>query len=177
MKTALIIVDFQNDFVCGSLGFPGAETLDGRLVQRIEQTLSAGGDLVFTYDTHGEDYLKTVEGQNLPIPHCIRGTEGWKLYGRTAAYLTDAKKVFEKQTFGCLELGEYLRQEGYDLVELAGLVSNICVLSNAIIAKAALPESEIRVDARLTASHDARLHTEALDLLENLHIMVSGREE
>ena len=140
-KKILVVVDYQKDFVDGSLGFDGAQQLDDLIVQRIEQTLLEGGELVFTFDTHGADYLQTSEGRALPVPHCLRGSEGWQLFGHTAGYLPRASRIFEKETFGSLELARYLADGGYDEVELCGLVSNICVVSNALLAKAALEEA------------------------------------
>lgn len=175
MKKALIVVDYQNDFVSGSLGFPEAVALEGRIERKIVDCLSAGDDLLFTFDTHASDYLATQEGRNLPVPHCEKGTEGWNLYGAVAAYLPKAVRCFEKNTFGSFELAEYLKATGYDVVELVGLVSNICVISNAILAKAALPEAEIIVDAACTASVDVSMNEKALDVLQGVQVVVINR--
>jgi nicotinamidase-related amidase len=174
MKRALVIVDYQNDFVHGSLGFPRAQAIEEAIVAKIEDFLAAKDDLFFTFDTHGSDYLETREGQNLPVAHCIRGTEGWEIFGRVAQYLP-AAQVFHKTTFGSLELAAYLQRKQYDAVELAGLVSNICVLSNAVLAKAALPEADIVVDALATASVDEAAEKAAFDVLQGLHIRVVNR--
>ncbi len=104
-----------------------------------------GGDIIFTLDTHNENYLDTAEGKFLPVPHCIKGSAGYEVFGKTGERIKLADRVFEKNSFGSLELGEYLRDKGYDEIELCGLVSNICVISNAVIAKAALPEAKIIV--------------------------------
>lgn len=170
MKKALIIVDFQKDFVDGALGFEGAEALDEKMVQKIEEELSSGTDLYFTLDTHDENYLETPEGHKLPAPHCIKGTPGWEVFGKTASFLPKAERVFEKATFGSLELGNHLREKNYDRVELAGLVSNICVISNAVIAKAALPFGEVAVCRGLTDSYDKDLHKKTLDVLLGMQI-------
>ena len=175
MKKVLIVVDYQVDFVSGSLGFPGAELLEDAICERIEQTLRDGGKLIFTYDTHPDDYLSTKEGRDLPVLHCIRGSEGWQLYGRVNDYLPRADALYEKETFGSLALAEYLRQHGFDEVELCGLVSNICVLSNAVLAKAALPEAVVTVDARCTGCADQAANEKALDILEGLFIQVLNR--
>lgn len=175
MKKALVVVDYQNDFVSGALGFPGAANLEKSIEKKIIDGLAAGADLLFTFDTHDTDYLATQEGRKLPVPHCEKGTEGWDLYGAIAAYRHKATWCFEKCTFGSLELAEYLKVEGYDVVELVGLVSNICVISNAILAKAALPEAEIIVDAACTASADEEMHEKALDVLQGVHVTVINR--
>lgn len=176
MKSLLLVVDYQKDFVDGSLGFPGAEALDGPIAQKIAACHAAGDDVIFTLDTHGADYLATQEGRKLPVPHCLRGTPGWELYGQTAKARREGDLVLEKPAFPSLELGNLLREKGYSRVELVGLVSYICVISNAIVAKAALPEAEIIVDAACTAGPDRALHEKALDLMEQgLQITVTNR--
>ena len=176
MKSLLLVIDYQNDFVDGALGFPGAEGLDGPIAQKIAQYHAAGDDVAFTLDTHGEDYLSTREGQRLPVPHCLRGSEGWTLYGESGKSRREGDAVLEKPAFPSLELGTWLREKGYDRVELVGLVSYICVLSNAVVAKAALPEAAIVVDAACTAGPDPTLHKMALDLMEQaLQITVVNR--
>ena len=175
MKRLLIVVDYQRDFVEGALGFPGAEALDGPIADRIAAYRAAGDDVAFTLDTHGPDYPATEEGQWLPAAHCLRGSPGWSLYGRTGEARRPEDPVFEKETFPSLALGEWLRERDYGQVELCGLVSHICVLSNAVMVKAALPNAHITVDARLTASYDPALHQKALDVLEGNQIAVLHR--
>ena len=175
MKRLLIVVDYQRDFVEGALGFPGAEALDGPIADRIVAYRAAGDDVAFTLDTHGPDYPATEEGQWLPAAHCLRGSPGWSLYGRTGEARRPEDPVFEKETFPSLALGEWLRERDYGQVELCGLVSHICVLSNAVMVKAALPNAHITVDARLTASYDPALHQKALDVLEGIQIAVLHR--
>ena len=137
---------------------------------------AAGDDVAFTLDTHGPDYLDTQEGRKLPVPHCLRGSDGWQLYGETGQALDRGRdKVLEKPAFPSLELAEWLRGRGYDQVELAGLVSYLCVLSNAVMVKAALPEAEIIVDASCTAGPDPALHAKGLDVMEALQITVLNR--
>lgn len=176
MKQLLIVVDYQNDFVDGALGFPGASQLDRPISARIAQCRAGGGDVIFTMDTHGEDYQDTMEGKHLPLPHCLKGSEGWQLYGETGRSLQEGDPVFEKETFPSLDLADWLRERDYGSVELCGLVSNICVFSNAVMVKAALPNAEIKVDAGLTASSDPALHEKALDVLGCIHVTVTGRE-
>ena len=172
MKKALIIVDYQKDFVDGTLGFKGAEALEKPIAERIEQALEAGWDLLFTLDVHDESYPKTIEGKHIAA-HCRRESNGAQLYGSVKTYLSKAKAVFEKQTYGSLELADYLKNRQYGEIELAGLVSDICVLSNAVLARSALPQAEITVNKRLTASPDSDRQQKAFDIMAGLHINIT----
>ena len=172
----LVVVDYQNDFVNGSLGFPGAEKLEKPILKKIQQYLIDGDEVVFTLDTHASNYLDTEEGKYLPVPHCIKGTDGHKLYGNVARISKFASAIFEKGTFGCEALGEYILDGRYEVIELCGLVSNICVLSNAVIAKTAAPYAHIIVDARCTGCADPELNDKALDVMQSLQIEIKGRK-
>lgn len=172
MSRCLIVVDYQNDFVSGSLGFAGAETLDSAIAEKIQKYRANGDVVVFTFDTHGEDYLKTQEGRNLPVPHCVKGTAGHSLYGETAKLMLDSDQRFYKPAFGSGELYEYLKATPFESIELVGLVSNICVISNAVLAKTARPETPVIVDLDCTASHDPKLHEAALAVMKGLQIRV-----
>lgn len=174
MKKLLIVVDYQNDFVDGTLGFKGAELIATTIKQKIETYLKEKYDVIFTLDTHYDNYLETKEGSKLPVKHCIKGTEGWKLV-ESINYLPLAKKVFEKDTFPSLDMANYLKENQYDYVELCGLVSNICVISNAVMVKAAIPNATIVVDAKATDSFDKALQEKCFDVLEGLHIDVVNR--
>ena len=176
MKKALIVVDYQKDFVNGSLGFPKAETLDKAIADKIQEYRSSSGDIIVTLDTHAENYLETQEGKNLPVIHCVRGTDGWKLFGETAKRIQQTDRRFEKETFGSLALAEYLKEQSYERVELVGVVTNICVISNAVLAKAALPNAQIIVDAVCTASNDNTMNEKALDVMEGIQIKVINRQ-
>lgn len=181
MKKLLIVVDYQNDFVTGSLGFPKAVKLEDAIVQKILQYREAGDEILFTLDTHGENYAQTQEGKCLPVPHCIEGTEGWNLYGKVAILKQGSDVCFCKPTFGCAELLSYLQVQEkagkkYASIELVGLVSNICVLSNAVIAKTALPQVPVIVDAACTAAADEALHRAALQVLEGIQVQVINKE-
>ena len=171
MKT-LIVVDYQVDFVSGSLGFPEAAELEPVIIGKINECRKAGGQVIFTLDTHGENYLSTSEGKKLPVVHCIKGTAGHALYGRVAAAVRPEDIVIEKPAFGSLELADLLRRLNPDEVELCGLVTDICVVSNAIIAKAALPESRIVVDSRACATADPQSHIRALEVMQGVQIDV-----
>ena len=177
MNNCLIVVDYQNDFVNGSLGFPEAGRLEGNIAKKIEQYRKNGGDVIFTFDTHRENYLKTQEGKNLPVTHCIEGTAGHMLYGQIGELIQKSDKRFYKDTFGSDGLYEYLKTNPYESIELVGLVSNICVIANAVLAKTAQPETPICVDAACTASHDGKLNEAALDVTEGLQIQVINRKE
>lgn len=171
----LIVVDYQIDFVTGSLGFAKAEAIEENIAAKISKYRADGGDIIFTFDTHGENYMETSEGKKLPVPHCISGTSGHGLYGKAAALKLDTDKCIYKPSFGSGELMDYLRSKNYEAVELVGIVTNICVISNAIIAKTALPESNVIVDAACTASNDDALHEAALDVMQGLQIDVINR--
>lgn len=185
MKRLLIVVDYQKDFVDGALGFEGAELLDERIARKIDEYREAGDDVVFTFDTHHKDYLETQEGQKLPIPHCIEGSEGHELYGQVATKLEDVDQVFYKPTFGSTELFERLAsRQGiadglgtppFASIEVVGLVSNMCVLANAVIARTACPNVPIIIDASCTAGPDSAMHEKALDIMEGLQIEVVNR--
>lgn len=177
MKQLLLVVDYQKDFVDGALGFAGAEKLDGPIAQKIAAYHAAGHDVAFTMDTHQENYLDTQEGRKLPVPHCLMNSEGWQLYGQTGQAMDKSRDmVVCKPAFPSLWLGGWLKERGYDRIELVGLVSYLCVLSNAIVAKGALPEAELVVDAACTAGPDPTLHHNVLDLMEALQITVINRE-
>jgi len=174
-KKCLIVVDYQNDFVSGALGFPGAELLAPRIAEKIKKYRSEGGEVIFTFDTHGEDYAETHEGKNLPVPHCIKGTPGHGLYGEVAELICESDQKFYKNAFGSDRLYEYLKTHPFTQIELVGLVSNICVLANAVLVKTAQPETQVIVDASCTASYDKSLGEKALDVLEGLQVKVVGR--
>lgn len=173
MKKLLIVVDFQNDFVDGSLGFEKAKSLDDLIYNRIIEYKENNYDVIYTFDTHYENYMNTEEGHNLPVMHCIKDTLGHKLYGKVASLFDETKDLyFEKETFPSLDLGNYLKDKDYEYIELCGLVSNICVLSNVVIAKAALPNAKIVVDKTLTSSFDEELNNKTFDILKGIHVIV-----
>ncbi len=175
MKKCLIVVDYQNDFVDGALGFEGASKIEDRIINLIEKYQHQQDDIIYTKDTHDDNYLNTEEGKNLPVKHCVKGTEGHAFRPRIDALVREEDTVFEKPTFPSLTLGNFLKEKAYTEIELVGLVSNICVLSNAVIAKAACPHAKISIDTAATASFDNTLHEKALDVLEGLHIHLTNR--
>ena len=172
MKKCLIVVDYQNDFVSGALGFPEAVVLERAIAEKIRQYREDGGEVMFTFDTHEADYLDTQEGHSLPVAHCLRGTPGHELYGQVAALIRETDKQFHKPAFGSDELYEYLKITPFASIELAGVVSNICVISNAVLAKTAQPETPILVDARCTAGNDASLNEAALRVMAGLQVQI-----
>lgn len=179
----LIVVDMQNDFVSGALGSADAQAIVGGVVARVREAADAGERVVFTLDTHGEDYLNTHEGKCLPVAHCLRGTEGWQL----APEIEEARKacpgaeVVEKISFGSVQLAHALAREAASHgcaggrgvnIELCGLCTDICVVSNALLLRAALPEAEIRVQSRLCAGVTQARHEAALETMRACHVEV-----
>ena len=177
MKRCLIVVDYQNDFVTGSLGFREAEALESRIVQKIRDYREAGDEVLFTFDTHTPEYLVSREGRRLPVPHCIGGTEGHKLYGAVGEEVREDDWCFIKYTFGSDALYEFLQKNRFQSIELVGVVTNICVISNAVLARTAQPETDVIVDSACCASNDPALGEKALDVMESLQIDVINRKE
>lgn len=174
MNKLLIVVDYQVDFVDGALGSPHAKAIEQPIVDKINAYYAEGQDIVFTLDTHDEHYRKTQEGKKLPVPHCIKGTPGWALYGKVGRW--KEKTCFEKPAFACTALYDYLKtHQEYEQIELVGVVTNICVISNAVLAKAANLHAEVIVDAACTASNDLVLHEKALDVMESMQVTVINR--
>ena len=159
MTKLLVVVDMQNDFITGALGSAQAEQILPNVKAKIEIFKQNGGKVLFTRDTHYENYLTTQEGKYLPVPHCIEGTEGHAIIG---GLNTDDCEMFDKTTFGSLELAKQVAAEGYDEIELCGLCTDICVVSNALILKAQLPETKITVDANCCAGVTEESHKAAL---------------
>lgn len=172
----LIVVDYQNDFVNGALGFPGAENIDEGIAAKIEEYKKNGWVVICTFDTHGKDYLNTYEGKHLPVPHCITGTEGHKLYGKTLKAAEDYATVIFKNTFPSAQLlymlQELNEEDEITEVELVGLVTNMCVISNAVIAKAAVPNAAIKVHEGLCDSFDKEMHNAALAVMKSMQMEI-----
>lgn len=166
-KKLLVVVDMQRDFLEGALGTREAQALLPRVRERIEGAKAAGETVVFTRDTHDYDYLQTQEGKKLPVPHCIRGTEGWEIDPFLPA---GGCRVFDKPTFGSRALAAYAAEEGFAAVELIGVCTDICVLSNAVLLKAFLPEAEIAVRADCCAGVTPARHATALEAMRACQI-------
>ena len=180
MKRILVAIDMQNDFISGSLGSPEARAIVEPAVQKIRETADDPEAEIFaTKDSHGPDYLRTAEGRKLPVPHCVRGTGGWEFNPEIAAALPVRTVVVEKPTFGSSALASFLRGKasergGADLkIEIIGLCTDVCVVSNALILKAVLPEAEIAVVADCCAGTSPERHAAALATMESCQIDVS----
>ena len=175
MKRFLVVVDMQKDFVDGALGTAEAQIIVPRVAEKIR---SFDGAIFVTLDTHGENYLETSEGQHLPVAHCIKGTPGWQLNADVAAALEGKHAVvLEKPTFGSLELVERIRQAagGADFsVELVGLCTDICVVSNALLLKANFYEQTVCVDAACCAGVTPETHRAALATMRMCQIEVEN---
>ena len=177
MNRYLFVIDYQNDFVDGALGFPGAENLDAAIAAKVR---AYGKERVlFTRDTHFENYLNTREGRNLPVVHCIKGTPGWEVYGETAKALAEVDaSAIDKLVFG-MDVTDpataAVLPEAADEIELVGLVSNICVVSNAVVLQSKYPEATIIVDAACTDSFDKSLNEKVLDVLAGFQVKVINR--
>ena len=173
MKNILIVVDMQNDFIDGALGTAEAQAIVPRAAKKIR---NFEGDIYATFDTHYEDYAQTAEGKNLPVPHCIKDTHGWELNEtvRKALEETEYGEV-EKITFGSVDLPEILEQN-YDTqnitLELIGLCTDICVVSNALLLKAHFPEVPITVDASCCAGVTPETHNAALTTMKMCQIKI-----
>lgn len=171
MKKLLVVVDFQNDFVCGSLGFKEALNLEDHIVSLIQEYKNNQDDIIYTLDTHTKDYLEHYEGKYLPVEHCIENTEGWQLYGQCRELLKDCL-CFKKPTFPSLDLANYLADKDYTEITFVGLVSHICVISNAVMAKAALPEAHIIIDLKGTGSADQNTHNDSISVMKSLQFEI-----
>ena len=172
MRKILVVIDMQNDFIDGALGTPEAESIVEAVKDKIRAYPAA--DVYATMDTHGEDYLATQEGRHLPVEHCLRGTDGWQIRPDIAALLTEAR-IFEKPTFGSMRLAEELKSLPEEIeLELVGLCTDICVVSNALLLKAVLPEVTISVDASCCAGVTPEKHRAALETMRSCQILVTG---
>ena len=172
MRKILVVIDMQNDFVDGSLGTAEAEAIVENVKQKIRTY--APEDVFATMDTHSEDYMNTQEGENLPVMHCIKGTEGWEIRSDIAALMPEAR-IYEKPTFGstrlAADLADIAREEEIQ-IELIGLCTDICVVSNALLLKATMPEVEISVDASCCAGVTPEKHLAALETMRSCQIQV-----
>ena len=164
----LIVVDMQNDFISGALGSKLAEAIVPNVVKKVKK---CDGTVIFTRDTHFADYMDTQEGNNLPIKHCIKDTTGWEICNELKPY---ANKVIDKITFGSVDLPNVIKEYGEEIeeIELCGLCTDICVISNAMILKATFPEVKIVVDSNCCAGVTEESHQTALNAMKAVQIDV-----
>lgn len=179
MKKILIVIDVQNDFIDGSLGSTEAQAIIPNIKNKIEQYIANGNQIIFTRDTHFSDYSKTQEGKKLPIQHCIKDTHGWQIGIKATP---GSYKIINKLSVGYYDWKSFLSQyintpfenKRDFTIELIGLDTDICVISNAIIIKAAYPETNIVVDASCCAGSTPEKHKAALDIMKSCQIDVIG---
>lgn len=177
-KKILIVVDMQNDFINGSLGTKEAESIVENVQTKIEQYKKEGQTIIFTRDTHYDNYLDTQEGKNLPIEHCIKNSKGWEI---SKELNSNECKIIDKSTFGSVDLVKYISyiiSDNKDTeIELVGLCTDICVVSNALLLKANLLETKITVDASCCAGVTPYKHKCALETMKSCQINVINEEE
>ena len=165
MKKTLIVVDMQNDFIDMALGTKEAVAIVPNVKAKIETYLAAGDEIIYTRDTHAENYLETPEGKKLPVPHCIRGTKGWEI---AEGLYAEGCRIIDKPNFGW----PHWDRENLEQVELVGLCTDICVVSNALIIKAMFPDAEVSVDPRCCAGVTPQTHEAALATMKMCQIQV-----
>lgn len=171
MSKVLIVVDMQNDFVSGSLGTKEATQIVEYVKEKIE---NFDGDVYFTRDTHQENYLETNEGKHLPVKHCIENTWGWQIIDELKPLSEKSKAIFNKPTFGYKEFPEKLKQltNQIESIELCGLCTDICVVSNALLLKANYPDIQMVVDSKACAGVSVETHEAALKTMKMCQIEI-----
>ncbi len=165
----LIVVDMQKDFVDGALGTKEAVAILPKVKEKIDAYAKRGGQIIFTRDTHGADYLSTNEGKHLPVPHCVQNTPGWQIY---EGLWVDGAQLINKPTFGFLDWKQYILKTEDLTIELIGLCTDICVVSNALILKAAFPEATVQVDSAACAGVTPQTHAAALETMNMCQVHV-----
>ena len=177
MNDILVVVDMQKDFISGALKNDDALKIVSYVKEKIKEAKIQGKTIIFTKDTHEDDYMETEEGKHLPVPHCIRNSEGWEIIDELEADKY-ADKIIEKETFGSTELAEYFKEnkESIREVEFIGVCTDICVISNVLIAKAILPNKQIIVDEAGCAGVTPQSHDTAISAMEACHINVINKD-
>jgi len=170
MKKVLVVVDMQNDFITGSLGNDDCKAVVPHVVSETKRCIEEGYDIIFTMDSHGQDYLDTQEGKKLPVPHCISGSNGERIIPELEIFKPFS--YFKKQTFGSVTLVQSLAKSQYDEIELIGVCSEICVVSNALLIKAFLPEAKVKVISSCCAGVTPESHKAALETMKMCQIEV-----
>ena len=169
MKKALIVVDMQNDFITMALGTPEAVEIVPKVKRKIQEYLARGDEVIFTRDTHEENYLSTPEGQKLPVPHCIRSTKGWEI---ADGLYVEGCRIIDKPNFGWPHWDEI----PLEAVELVGLCSDICVVSNALIIKATHPDIPVSANFHCCAGVSPALHQQAFSIMKQCQIDINYEE-
>ena len=167
MKKTLLVIDMQNDFIDMALGTPEAVSIVPKVIEKIKEYRKNGDEIIFTRDTHDENYLNTPEGRKLPVPHCIKGTKGWEI---ADGIYVEGCKIIDKPNFGWPNWNK----ETLEIVEIIGLCTDICVVSNALIIKASFPEASVSVDASCCAGVTVETHNAALATMKMCQIDVIG---
>lgn len=170
MREKLIVVDMQCDFIDGALGTKEAQDIVANVAKKIEEYQQAGKQIIFTRDTHPVNYLDTYEGKHLPIPHCIDNTAGWQISDKLNANSVENAFLIDKPTFGWLGWNDF----SFESVEICGLCTDICVISNVLIIRAMYPEIDITVDASCCAGSTPEKHKAALEVMKSCQIEVIG---
>lgn len=173
----LIVIDMQNDFVTDALANAEAQAITEKLAEKVKGYITQGIPVFFTRDTHGENYMETQEGHLLPVPHCLKGTEGWQIIDCLAEF-SNEHNTLDKPTFGATALPAWLEENlgddfgRLDEIEFCGVCTDICVISNAMLLKAAYPEMKITVDSSLCAGVTPESHNTALDAMKACQIYI-----
>lgn len=175
MQDILVVVDMQNDFIDGALGTSEAQEIVSSVVEKVK---NFDGKVLFTRDTHGEQYMETQEGKNLPVPHCIKDTKGWEIHPQLEKLRVE--EAIDKVTFGSADLGQFLKAENaknpINSITFVGLCTDICVISNAMLVKAFLPEVPIMVDAACCAGVTPESHHTALQAMKACQIEILNEQ-
>lgn len=169
MKKLLIVIDYQIDFVNGSLGSKRTEAIYSNVLNKVNEFIANEDNIIFTKDTHYENYISTLEGKYLPVPHCILGTEGHKLFGKLEE-IAKNYPVIEKETFPGINLVDFLREkdEEFSEIQICGILTDICVISNAILVKSIYPNTPIKIIKNCCATTNDKIETETYDVMTSL---------
>lgn len=175
MNKIFVVIDYQKDFVDGALGFEKAKALEKGIFSLAKKALENGDGVFFTLDTHTDSYPSTREGKHLPTLHCIDESEGHRLYGALDRfYDKDGVIMVKKSGFGSSTLADIIRKTcgEPDVIEICGVVTNMCVIANAIVLQTEFENADIRILSDLCASFDEKLHDEAIDVMKNMHMTI-----
>ena len=174
MSKALVVIDMQNDFVDGALGSAEAKGIVGKVVEKIRKCKEEGYMIYATQDTHDKYYMESQEGERLPVVHCIKGTHGWEIVSEVHREIDEhLYQTYEKSVFGCVPLARALARKGkLEEIEVVGVCTDICVISNVLLFKSFMPEVRIVVDSSCCAGSTVEKHKEALSVLKSCQVDV-----